>query len=107
MEGKIMKNWTITRALMAEKKMFVLALGALLAVNVSAREVKRVNHRDFRFKGCDKIVVFEPAHRVHGKAIRMAEMRRCDFRKADFRREDFRKAKFRKVRTANIGSGSK
>ena len=107
MEGKVMKNWTITRALVAEKKILVLALGALLAVNMSAREVKRVNHKDFRFRGGDKILVMEPAHRVRGKEIVMvkirkgdfrdAKFRRGDFRRDDLRRGDFRKAKFRKA----------
>ena len=89
------------------KKILVLALGALLAANMSAREVKRVNNKDFRFRGGDKILVMEPAHRFHGKEIRMMEIRRgefrdarfCkgDFRRADFKRGDFRKAKFRKA----------
>ena len=89
------------------KKILVLALGALLAANMSAREVKRVIYKDFRFRGGDKILVLEPARRVQGREILFREIRRddlrkmgfqkCDFRRDDFRRGEFRKAKFRKA----------
>ena len=75
------------------KKLLILALGALLVGNVSAREVKRVHHNDFR-KGGEKVIVIKEAQRCPCMDFRFMEAFKADFRKGEFMKRDLRKCEF-------------
>ena len=90
-----MKN-VVNRAFGAKKKIMLLALGAILAANVSAREAKRVvvlkcgtcpckelRMQDFRRPEFRDFRVMEICR--DGKVIKFRKGEFIDFRKGDFR----------------------
>ena len=81
MEGKAMKA----------RRLLVLAVGALLVMNVSAREVKKGGaFRGKSVRSEQKMVRCEQC----GKMIDLRKEAR--FRKGDFKKGEFRKGEFRK-----------
>lgn len=83
------------------KKLIVLALGAMLVGNLSAREVKRVGNREFEFRKGEKIVIIKECPVCHERIVKFADKRRGEhFRmeaaKREFRKGNFRKAEFRR-----------
>ena len=95
MEGKAMKA----------KRLLVLALGAMLVMNVSAREVRkggafrgksvRSEQKMVRCERCGKIIDLrkEAKFRKFGKkeAFRKEAFRKSDFKKGEFRKGEFKK----------------
>lgn len=95
MEGKAMKA----------KRLLVLAVGALLVMNVSAREVKkggafrgksvRSEQKMVRCERCGKMIDLrkEAKFRKFGKkeAFRKEAFRKGDFKKGEFRKGEFKK----------------
>ena len=90
MEGKVMKA----------KRLLVLALGAMLVMNVSAREAKRggafrgksvrSEQRMVRCERCGKMIDLR-------KEAQFREFERREaFKREAFRREEFRRGEFRK-----------
>ena len=89
---------------MKAKRWLVLAVGAMLVMNMSAREVRKcgackgiqfsMEQKFVRCERCDKIIDLRKDPRF--MEFRGAEFRRAEFRKGDFRRGEFRKGEFRK-----------
>ena len=88
---------------MKAKRWMVLAIGAMLVMNVSAREVKRshggkrpikTEQQFVRCGRCGKVLELRKDPRL--MALRGPEFQRGEFRKGDFRKEDFIKGDFRK-----------
>ena len=89
---------------MKAKRWLVLAVGAMLVMNMSAREVRkggackgkqfRMEQKFVRCERCGKMIELRKDPRF--MAMRGPEFRRAEFRKGDFRREAFRKEAFRK-----------
>lgn len=90
---------------MKAKRWLVLAVGAMLVMNVSAREVRKcgvckakqfkMEQRMVRCDRCGKMIDLrkEARFREFGRkeAFRRGEFRRGDFRKGDFRGAEFKK----------------
>ena len=83
---------------MKAKRWLVLAIGAMLVMNVSAREVKRFHGKgkpcmmEQRFVRCERC-----GKRIDlSKEARFRECRKEEFRRGEFRREEFRREHFRK-----------
>ena len=84
---------------MKAKRWLVLAVGAMLVMNMSAREVRkcgackgkqfRMEQKFVRCERCDKIIDLR-------KDPRFMEFRGREFKKEAFRKEAFRKGEFRK-----------
>ena len=100
MEGKAMKA----------KRWLVLAAGAMLVMNVSAREVRkcaackgkpiRMEQQFVRCERCGKMIDLRKEARFREferrEAFKREAFRREEFRRGDFRKGDFRKAEFKK-----------
>ena len=95
MEGKIMKA----------KRWLVLAVGAMLVMNVSARGVKRMDNRckckpirmEQRFVRCERCgKMIDVRKDARFKDFRRGEFRRGDFRGGEFRGGEFRGPEFKK-----------
>ena len=95
MEGKAMKA----------KRLLVLALGAMLVMNVSAREAKRggafrgksvrSEQKMVRCEKCGKMIDLRKEAKFRDferrKAIKREAIRKEDFRKGEFRKGEFKK----------------
>ena len=88
---------------MKAKRWLVLAVGAMLVMNASAREVRRIHgakkpikmeQKFVRCERCGKMIELRKDPRF--MAMRGPEFQRAEFRKGDFRREEFRKEAFKK-----------
>lgn len=88
---------------MKAKRWLVLAIGAMLVMNASAREVRRIHgakkpikmeQQFVRCERCGKMIDLRKDPRF--MAMRGPEFQRAEFRKGEFRKGDFRKADFRK-----------
>ena len=96
---------------MKAKRWLVLAVGAMLVMNVSAQGVKkcgackgkpiRMEQRMVRCERCGKMIdlrkearfrEFERREAFKREAFRREEFRRGDFRKGDFRGSEFKKS---------------
>ena len=100
MEGKAMKA----------KRWLVLAVGAMLVMNVGAREVRKcgackakqfkMEQRMVRCDRCGKMIDLRKEARFREferrEAFKREAFRREEFRRGDFRKGDFRKAEFKK-----------
>ena len=90
---------------MKAKRLLVLAVGAMLVMNVSAREAKkggafrgksvRSEQRMVRCDRCGKMIDLRKEAQFRDFERREA-LKREAFRKEEFRRGDFRKGEFRK-----------
>lgn len=90
---------------MKAKRLLVLAVGALLVMNVSAREVKkggafrgksvRSEHKMVRCERCGKMIDLRKEAKFRDferrKAIKREAIRKEDFRKGEFRKCEFKK----------------
>jgi len=84
---------------MKAKRWLVLAVGAMLVMNVSAREVRKcgackakqfkMEQRMVRCDRCGKMIDLR-------KEAKFQEFRKGEFRKGDFKRGDFRGQEFKK-----------
>ena len=72
------------------KKVLFLALGALLATSMSARDVRKGQKEVCQFKGGDKVLVIKELPKGQQIAFR-GDRRQADFRKEQFRKKDFRR----------------
>ncbi len=95
---------------MKAKRLLVLAVGAMLVMNVSAREVRkggafrgksvRSEQKMVRCERCGKMIDLrkEAKFRKFGKkeAFRKEAFRKGDFKKGEFRKGEFRKGEFKK-----------
>ena len=90
---------------MKAKRWLVLAVGAMLVMNVSAREVRKcgackakqfkMEQQFVRCARCGKMIDLRKEARFREFERREA-FRREEFRRGDFRKGDFRKAEFKK-----------
>lgn len=90
---------------MKAKRWLALAVGAMLVMNMSAREVRkcaackgkpiRMEQRMVRCERCGKMIDLRKEARFHEFERREA-FRRGDFRRGEFRRGDFRGQEFKK-----------
>lgn len=95
---------------MKAKRWLVLAVGAMLVMNVSAREVRkcgafrgksvRSEQRMVRCDRCGKMIDLRKEARFREferrEAFKREAFRREEFRRGDFSKGDFRKAEFKK-----------
>ena len=91
---------------MKAKRWLVLAVGAMLVMNVSAREVRkcaackgkpiRMEQQFVRCERCGKMIDLR-------KEARFREFRGREFKKEAFRKEAFRKGEFRKGEFEKLG----
>lgn len=89
---------------MKAKRWLALAVGAMLVMNMSAREVRkcaackgkpiRMEQKFVRCERCGKMIDLRKEARF--REFRREEFRREEFRKGDFKRGDFRGAEFKK-----------
>lgn len=94
---------------MKAKRLLVLAVGAMLVMNVSAREVKkggafrgksvRSEQKMVRCEKCGKMIDLRKEAKFRDferrKAIKREAIRKEDFRKGEFRKGEFRKGEYR------------
>ena len=90
---------------MKAKRLLVLAVGAMLVMNVSAREAKkggafrgkpiRMEQKMVRCERCGKMIDLRKDARFHEFEKREA-FRREEFRRGEFRKEAFRKGDFKR-----------
>ena len=89
---------------MKAKRWLVLAVGAMLVMNMSAREVRkggackgkhfRMEQKFVRCERCGKMIDLRKDPRfmaMRGPEFQRAEFRMGEFRKADFRKEELKK----------------
>ncbi len=84
---------------MKAKRWLALAVGAMLVMNMSAREVRkcaackgkpiRMEQKFVRCERCGKMIDLR-------KEAKFQEFRKGEFRKGDFKRGDFRRQEFKK-----------
>jgi len=101
MEGKVMKA----------KRLLVLAVGAMLVMNVSAQGARRfegkgkgkpirMEQKMVRCERCGKMIDLRKEARFHEferrEAFKREAFRREEFRRGEFRKEAFRKGDFKR-----------
>ncbi len=89
---------------MKAKRWLALAVGAMLVMNMSAREVRkcaackgkpiRMEQKFVRCERCGKMIDLRKEARF--REFRKGEFRREEFRRGEFKRGDFRRPEFKK-----------